>query len=77
MTGIHRCTGIGVATVRTTIEIFALVLGIALGGRAGFGTVAFAVLVGYALAASFRLMTWAVALRRDSAGDFDGHKVET
>ena len=64
MTGIHRRTGIGVATVRTTIEIFALVLGIALGGRAGLGTVAFALLVGYALAASFRLMTWAVGVRR-------------
>jgi len=66
MTGIHRRTGIGVATVRTTIEIFALVIGIALGGRAGLGTVAFAVLVGYALAASFRLMTWAVGVRRSS-----------
>ena len=59
MTGIHRRTGIGVATVRTTIEIVALVIGIALGGRAGLGTVAFAVLVGYTLAASFRVMTWA------------------
>jgi uncharacterized protein len=62
MTGIHRRTGIGVATVRTTIEIFALVIGIALGGRAGFGTVAFALLVGYMLAASFRVMTWAVSV---------------
>jgi uncharacterized membrane protein YczE len=60
MTGIHRRTGIGVATVRTTIEIFALAVGIALGGRAGLGTVAFAILVGYALAGFFRLMTWAV-----------------
>ena len=59
MTGIHRRTGIGVATVRTTIEIFALAVGIALGGRAGLGTVAFAVLVGYTLAASFRIMKWA------------------
>ena len=62
MTGIHRRTGIGVATVRTTIEIFALVVGIVLGGRAGFGTVAFALLVGYMLAASFRVMTWAVSV---------------
>ena len=66
MTGIHRRTGIGVATVRTTIELFALVAGIALGGRAGIGTVAFAVLIGYALAAVFRLMLW--ALRRSEAG---------
>jgi uncharacterized membrane protein YczE len=70
MTGIHRRTGIGVATVRMTIEIFALVVGIALGGRAGLGTVAFAVLVGYALAAFFRLMTWAVAVRRDPACEY-------
>ncbi|MFL5926675.1 MAG: YczE/YyaS/YitT family protein [Gaiellaceae bacterium] len=67
MTGIHRRTGIGVATVRTTIEIFALAVGIALGGRAGFGTIAFAVLVGYTLAASFRVMTWAVAGPREHA----------
>jgi uncharacterized membrane protein YczE len=61
MTGIHRRTGVGVATVRTTIEIFALAVGIALGGRAGLGTVAFAFLVGYTLAASFRVMTWAAS----------------
>jgi len=70
MTGIHRRTGIGVATVRTTIEIFALAVGIALGGRAGLGTLAFAALVGYALAAFFRLMTWTVAVRRGPACDY-------
>ncbi|MFL6015606.1 MAG: YczE/YyaS/YitT family protein [Gaiellaceae bacterium] len=70
MTGIHRRTGIGVATVRTTIEIFALAAGIALGGRAGLGTVAFAILVGYALAGFFRLMMWAAAVRRDPPCDY-------
>jgi uncharacterized membrane protein YczE len=64
MTGIHRRTGLGVATVRTSIELFALGLGIALGGRAGIGTVAFAILVGYALAAFFRVMIWAKAVLR-------------
>jgi len=59
MTGIHRRTGVGIATVRTTIEVFALVLGIVLGGHAGLGTVAFAILVGYALAAIFRVLVWA------------------
>ena len=59
MTGIHRRTGIGIATVRTTIEVCALALGIALGGHAGIGTVAFAILVGYALAAIFRILVWA------------------
>jgi uncharacterized membrane protein YczE len=61
MTGIHRRTGIGIATVRTTIEVFALLLGIILGGHAGLGTVAFAILVGYALAAIFRVLVWLTA----------------
>ncbi len=63
MTGIHRQTGIGIATVRTTIEVCALVLGIALGGHAGLGTVLFAILVGYALAAIFRILVWATTPR--------------
>jgi uncharacterized protein len=61
MTGIHRQTGIGIATVRTTIEVCALALGILLGGHAGLGTVLFAILVGYALAAIFRMLVWATA----------------
>jgi uncharacterized membrane protein YczE len=63
MTGIQRRTGVGIATVRTTIELCVLVLGIALGGHAGVGTIAFAILVGYALAAIFRLLVWATAPR--------------
>lgn len=63
MTGIHRRTGLGIATVRTTIEICALVLGIALGGHAGIGTVAFAILVGYVLAAIFRVLVWVTTPR--------------
>lgn len=61
MTGIHRATGLGIAAVRTTIEITVLAVGVVLGGHAGFATVAFAVLVGYALAATFRLMAWPLA----------------
>jgi uncharacterized membrane protein YczE len=57
MTGIHRRTGFGIASVRTTLELSALCAGIALGGHAGLGTVAYALLLGYALAAIFRLMT--------------------
>ena len=57
MTGIHRRTGFGIASVRTTLELSALGAGIALGGHAGLGTVAYALLLGYALAAIFRLMT--------------------
>lgn len=63
MTGIHRRSGIGIATVRTSIEICVLALGIALGGHAGVGTVAFAILVGYALAAIFRALVWATTAR--------------
>lgn len=66
MTGIHRKTGIGIATVRTTIEVCALILGIALGGHAGLATVAFAILVGYALAAIFRLFVWMTAVGSSS-----------
>jgi uncharacterized membrane protein YczE len=69
MTGIHRRTGIGIATVRTTIELFALTVGVLLGGHAGIGTVAFAVLVGYVLAAIFRLMAWGAAPRAQPASN--------
>ena len=61
MTGLHRRTGIGIATVRTTIELVVLVAGILLGGHAGLGTVMFALLAGYALAGIFRVLVWATA----------------
>jgi uncharacterized membrane protein YczE len=61
MTGIHRRTGVGVATVRTTLELGALGGGIALGGHAGVGTVAFALLVGYVLAALLRVLAWSTS----------------
>lgn len=46
MTGLHRRTGRPIGLVRTGIELTALAAGIALGGTAGVGTVAFAVLIG-------------------------------
>ncbi len=58
MTGIHRATGIGIAAVRTSIEVTVLVAGVLLGGHAGWATLAFAALVGYALAGTFRLLAW-------------------
>ena len=61
MTGLHRVTGIGIATVRTTIELVVLVAGILLGGHAGLGTVMFALLAGYALAGIFRVLVWLTA----------------
>jgi uncharacterized membrane protein YczE len=53
MTSLHRRSGIPVARVRLAIELLVLVSGWALGGRVGLGTALFALLVGYAVAASF------------------------
>ena len=55
MTGLHRRTGVSVAVVRTAIEITALVVGVLLGGRFGVGTIAFALLIGPAVALGLRV----------------------
>jgi uncharacterized protein len=55
MTGLHRRTGRPVALVRTLIELTALVVGVLLGGRFGIGTVAFALLIGPAVAMGLRV----------------------
>ena len=55
MTGLHRRTGASVAVVRTAIEITALVVGVVLGGRFGIGTIAFALLIGPAVALGLRV----------------------
>ena len=52
MTGIHRLTGWPLAAIRATIEVSALVVGIVLGGTFGPGTVAFALLIGPAVASA-------------------------
>lgn len=46
MTGIHRKFGVRIWIVRTSIEVVVLVIGWILGGNVGFGTLAFALLVG-------------------------------
>ena len=46
MTGIHRRTGWPIWVVRTSIEVTVLVIGWLLGGNVGFGTLAFALLIG-------------------------------
>ena len=51
-----RRTGVRVGAVRGAIEVTALVIGIALGGTFGVGTVAFALFVGPVVEASFRLL---------------------
>jgi uncharacterized membrane protein YczE len=54
MTGLHRRTGRPVSLVRAGIEITALVVGALLGGTFGVGTVAFALLIGPAVATALR-----------------------
>ena len=50
MTGLHRRTGLPVARVRLGIEVVVLAMGWLLGGTVGLGTVAFALLIGPAVA---------------------------
>ena len=56
MVGLHRRTGRPVALLRGGIEASALLVGALLGGTVGVGTVAFALLVGPAVAAALRLL---------------------
>jgi uncharacterized membrane protein YczE len=46
MTGIHNRYGVRIWIVRTAIEVTVLIIGWLLGGNVGFGTLAFALLVG-------------------------------
>lgn len=46
MTGLHTRTGWPIWVVRTGIEVVVLTIGFALGGQLGFGTLAFALLIG-------------------------------
>jgi uncharacterized membrane protein YczE len=46
MTGLHRVTGWPIWAVRTGIEVLVLSIGWLLGGNVGFGTLAFALLIG-------------------------------
>ena len=52
MTGLSARFGKPIALVRTAIEVSAVAAGVALGGRAGIGSLAFALLVGPAVAAA-------------------------
>jgi uncharacterized membrane protein YczE len=49
MTGLHRRTGLSLRVVRVAIEVFAVAAGVLLGGVAGVGTAAFALLIGPAV----------------------------
>lgn len=57
MTGLHRATGLPIGGLRGAIELAALVAGAILGGTVGLGTVAFALLIGPAVATALRLLS--------------------
>jgi uncharacterized membrane protein YczE len=61
MLGLHARTGRPIALMRAGIELTALVSGMLLGGSAGLGTVAFAVLVGPAVQLGVRVLPGAPA----------------
>lgn len=56
MTALHKRTGIRIGRVRLAIEISALLIGRALGGRLGIGTALFALLIGNSIALSLTLV---------------------
>lgn len=56
MLAVHRRSGIRVGKVRWGMEVAATLVGIALGGAFGVGTIVFAMLVGFAVDAAFNLL---------------------
>ena len=57
MTGLHHRTGRPVGQIRLGIEVVVLVLGVALGGTFGIGTVLFALLIGQSVALGLQVVT--------------------
>ena len=62
MTGFARRTGLSLRLVRTLLEITVVVIGLLLGGVAGFGTVLYALAIGPL--AQLMLPWWIVDFRR-------------
>jgi uncharacterized membrane protein YczE len=56
MTGLHFRTGRSLRLIRALIEGSALLVGFALGGRVGIGTVAFALLIGPGVQAAVKAL---------------------
>jgi len=56
MTALHKWSGIRIGRVRLAIEICALAVGAALGGRVGIGTALFALLIGNSIAIALNLV---------------------
>ncbi|HET7901400.1 MAG TPA: YitT family protein [Candidatus Nanopelagicales bacterium] len=57
MTGLHHRTGRPVALIRLVVEVCVLLVGIALGGTFGIGTVLYALLIGQSVAVGLQLVT--------------------
>jgi uncharacterized membrane protein YczE len=55
MLAIHRTTGVSIRLARGAIEIIVVLIGWLLGGPAGLGTVAFALLIGPSVQWAFKL----------------------
>jgi uncharacterized membrane protein YczE len=55
MLAIHRVTGVSVRLARGSIEVIVVALGWLLGGPAGWGTLAFALLIGPSVQWAFKL----------------------
>ena len=55
MLAIHRTTGVSIRVARGAIEVIVVLIGWLLGGPAGIGTVAFALLIGPSVQWAFRL----------------------
>ncbi len=57
MTGMHHRTGRPVAQIRLVIEVTVLLVGVALGGTFGIGTILFALLIGQSVALGLQVAT--------------------
>ncbi len=56
MLGLHQRTGVSIRLARTGLEVTVVAAGVLLGGTAGIGTLAFALLVGPAVQAALALL---------------------
>lgn len=73
MTGLHRRTGWPIGRVRTGIEASVLLAGWAMGGDAGWGTLAFALAIGPMCAVTLRWFAAAPPVRGNAAAGTSPH----
>lgn len=74
MTGLHRRLGWPVWRARVTVELTVLALGWLLGGTVGWGTLAFALLIGPAADVALRLLDTTAPSRRDESVATSGRR---